>query len=272
LQFRKRSERLFPIPQSAIRNPQLIMSRLGGAILRFDSLPSTNDLARELAAQGAPEGVAVLAREQTRGRGRQGRAWVSPPGEGLYLSIILRPPLEPARATVITLAAAIAVAETLALDYGVAVDIKWPNDIHARGRKICGILIDSAIEKSRLDYAVLGIGVNLGQRQFPDELKEIATSLVIEGGQPVPPAQFAAVLLKRLEASYRLALQDPAAIIARWQALSSYAEGRAVRVENGDSVIAGVTRGLAPSGALILELAGGERREIFAGEIRLRQA
>ncbi len=247
------------------------MSRLGGAILRFDSLPSTNDLARELAAQGAPEGVSILAREQTRGRGRQGRGWVSPMGQGLYLSVILRPPLAPAPATILTLAAAVAVAETLSVDYALAVDIKWPNDIQARGKKICGILIETAIEKSQLDYAVLGIGVNLGQREFPGELQGVATSLAIESGQPVTPDEFAAPLLRRLEAWYRIALGQPSEIIARWQALSSYANGCAVRVENGDSVVEGMTRGLSPVGALIVEMASGERREIVAGEIRLRK-
>jgi BirA family biotin operon repressor/biotin-[acetyl-CoA-carboxylase] ligase len=247
------------------------MSRLGGAILRFDSLPSTNDLARELAAQGAPEGVTILAREQTRGRGRQGRGWASPMGQGLYLSVILRPPLAPAQATILTLAAAVAVAETLSVDYALAVDIKWPNDIHARGRKICGILVETSIEKSRLGYAVLGIGVNLGQREFPGELQGVATSLAIESGQPVTPDECAALLLERLEAWYRIALGQPSEIILRWQALSSYAHGCAVRVENGDSVVEGVTCGLSPVGALIVEMASGERREIVAGEIRLRK-
>jgi len=248
------------------------MSRIGCAILRFDSLPSTNDLAGELAEQGAAEGVAILAREQTRGRGRQGRAWVSPPGDGLYLSVILRPPVEPAKATIITLAAAIAVAETLSVDYGVAVDIKWPNDIHAGGRKICGILIESAIEKSKVDYAILGIGVNLGQHRFPGELQEIATSLVIESNRRVTPDEFAVPLLKRLEEWYRIALRQPAQIITRWQALSSYADGCAVLVESSDKTIEGITRGLAPSGALIVETANGERCEIVAGEVRLRKA
>lgn len=247
------------------------MPRLGCAILRFDSLPSTNDLARKMAEQGAAEGIAVLAREQTRGRGRQGRRWVSPRGEGLYLSVILRPTVEPTRATVITLAAAIAVTETLAFDYAVAADIKWPNDIHARGRKVCGILVESAIEKSKLDYAVLGVGVNLGQREFPAELQEVATSVLIESGRRVTPDEFAVPLLARLEAWYRIALREPAAIIAQWQALSSYAEGCAVRVENGDGAIEGITRGLAPSGALIVETADGHRREVFAGEVRLRK-
>lgn len=248
------------------------MTRLGCAILRLASLPSTNDLARELAEQGAAEGVVILAREQTRGRGRQGREWVSTAGDGLYLSVILRPSVEPAKATIISLAAAVAVAETLSVDYAVAVDIKWPNDIHAGGRKLCGILIESAIEKSEIDYAILGIGVNLGQSHFPDELSMIATSLFIESQRHVAPDEFAAALLKRLEGWYRLALSQPSAIIARWQALSSYAEGCAVRVESGDRTLEGITRGLAPSGALIIETADGERREIVAGEIRLRKA
>jgi BirA family biotin operon repressor/biotin-[acetyl-CoA-carboxylase] ligase len=247
------------------------MTHLGDAVLRFDSLPSTNDLAREMAEEGAAEGVALLAREQTRGRGRQGRVWASPWGEGLYLSVILRPPVEPARATLITLAAAIAVAETLSVDYAVAVDIKWPNDIHARGRKICGILVESAIEKNRLSYAVLGIGVNLGQREFPAELQEIATSLLIESGRRVTPDEFATPLLVRLDAWYLTALQQPATVIAEWQARSSYADGCAVRVENGNTTIEGITRGLAPSGALIVEMADGARREVIAGEVSLRK-
>ena len=225
-----------------------------------------------MAEQGAPEGVAILAREQTRGRGRQGRAWVSTAGDGLYLSVILRPPVEPTKAMMITLAAAVAVAEALAVDYAVAVDIKWPNDVHARGKKISGILIESAIEKSKLDYAVLGVGVNLGQRDFAGELREVATSLIIESGRRITPDEMALPLLARLESWYRIALQQPASVIARWQELSSYAEGCAVRVENGDRTIEGVTRGLAANGALIIETASGERREVVAGEIRLRKA
>jgi len=247
------------------------MSRLGGAILRFDSLPSTNDLARDLAAQGAPEGTAVLAREQTRGRGRQGRVWSSPMGEGLYLSIILRPVLAPAQATILTLAAAVAVAETLTLDYHTAVDIKWPNDIHAGGKKLCGILVESSIEKSKLDYVVLGIGVNLGQRDFPGELQAVATSLLIESGERVTPDEFAESLLGRLDWWYRVALRESAEIIAHWQKLSSYAEGCAVRVEDGERAIEGITRGLTPTGALIVETASDQRSEIVAGEIRLRK-
>lgn len=239
--------------------------------MRFESLPSTNDLAREMAQSGEGEGIAVLARQQTAGRGRQGRSWASPPGEGLYVSLVLRPDIKPADSPVITLAAAVAVAETLEQNYRVPSDIKWPNDVLARGRKICGILVESAIETNRLLYAVMGIGVNLGQREFPEEIKDTATSLLIESGQLVTPDDFLKPLLDRLEKWYRQAMGQPAEVIARWETMSSYARNCAVRIESSDSVVEGTTRGLTAKGALVIEMANGERREIVSGEVKLRK-
>jgi BirA family biotin operon repressor/biotin-[acetyl-CoA-carboxylase] ligase len=246
------------------------MARLGSTLLRFDTLPSTNDLAREMAAEGAVEGVSILARSQTAGRGRQGRAWASPTGEGLYLSVILRPELKPAESTVLTFAAAVAVAETLASDFNIAVDIKWPNDVMAGGRKISGILVETAVEAERLQYAVMGIGVNLGQRNFLDELRETATSIFIECGKQVEPDEFLACLIVRLDHWYRLAISDAREVMGRWQKLSSYALDCPVRVRVAGDEFDAVTRGLTESGALIIELGNGERREIASGEVTLR--
>jgi BirA family transcriptional regulator, biotin operon repressor / biotin---[acetyl-CoA-carboxylase] ligase len=248
-----------------------MMNRIGSAVLRYDRLPSTNDVARELALAHAPEGVAVVARGQSAGRGRQGRAWASPPGQGLYCSVILRPRIPPADATMITLAAAIAVVEMLADDYQIVADIKWPNDVHVRGRKLCGILVESAIESGVLQFAIMGIGVNIAQREFPADLKDIATSLLIESGKEITPDEFLGPLLARLDVWYRKALAQPAEIIAQWEARSSYARDCAVRVESSDGVIEGTTRGLAPSGALTLELTTGEQREIVSGDVTLRK-
>ena len=236
----------------------------------MDSLPSTNDLAREMAAEGAGEGVCVLARSQTAGRGRLGRAWSSPAGEGLYLSVILRPEVKPAESTAITFAAALAVAETLALDFNLAVDIKWPNDVMAGGRKVCGILVETAVENELLQYAVMGIGVNLGQRDFPDEIRQTATSVFLEGGKKVAPDEFFNFLIVRLERWYRLAISDAREVFARWQQLSSYAHACPVRVALADGEVDAVTRGLSPTGALIIELGDGETREIASGEVTLR--
>ncbi|HST23469.1 MAG TPA: biotin--[acetyl-CoA-carboxylase] ligase [Blastocatellia bacterium] len=240
-------------------------------MLRFESLPSTNDLAREMAQSGEGEGLVILARQQTAGRGRQGRSWSSPPGEGLYVSLVLRPDITPIDSPVITLAAAVAVAETLEQDYRIPSDIKWPNDVLARGRKICGILVESAIEANKLLYAIMGIGVNLGQREFPEELKETATSLLIESEQLVTPDEFLKPLLERLEYWYRQATAQPSEVIARWEAMSSYARNCVVRVESSDSIIEGTTRGLTAKGALVIEMDGGERREIVSGEVKLRK-
>ncbi|HXG93441.1 MAG TPA: biotin--[acetyl-CoA-carboxylase] ligase [Blastocatellia bacterium] len=246
-------------------------TKIGSTVLRFDRLASTNDYARELAAGGADEGVTALAYEQTAGRGRHGRQWSSPAGEGLYFSVILRPEIDPARAPVITLAAAVAVAETLAIDFKIKPDIKWPNDVLVRGKKICGILVESAIEQGRIQYLVMGIGVNLAQREFVEEIRDTATSLVIESGQLVTPDNFLAPLLDRLERWYRIAIARPREIIAQWESLSSYARDCAVRIESADGIIEGVTRGLTPTGSLIIELESGERREVVSGEIKLRK-
>ncbi|HWO01871.1 MAG TPA: biotin--[acetyl-CoA-carboxylase] ligase [Blastocatellia bacterium] len=246
------------------------MAMLGSTVLRFEQLHSTNDLARDMAASGADEGIAITTREQTAGRGRLGRSWLSPPGKGLYLSLILRPQIKPEASAVITLAAAIAVAETLSLDFELPIDIKWPNDVLASGRKICGILVETAIEREQLLYAVAGIGINLAQREFPEEIRDSATSMLIESGKLIEPDDFLTPLLGRLEDWYRSALREPKAVIDRWCELSTYAYDCAVSVETPNGLIDGLTRGLAPSGALVIEVAG-QRHEITSGEVRLRK-
>lgn len=246
------------------------MAILGSTILRFEQLASTNDLAREMAASGAEEGVAITAREQTAGRGRLGRAWSSPRGEGLYLSLIVRPHLKPGDSGVITLAAAVAVAETLSLDLQLEVDIKWPNDVLASGRKLCGILVETAIEQEELLYAVMGIGVNLAQREFPEEIRDSATSILMESGKLLAADGFLALLLVRLEHWYRMALTGSDSVIARWSELSSYAHGCPVTIETRDGPVDGLTRGLTAGGALIVE-SGSERHEITSGEVKLRK-
>ncbi len=247
------------------------MSRLGTPILQFDTLASTNDYAKDLAAAGAAEGTTVTARTQTQGRGRQGRTWSSLPDAGLYFSVILRPRLAPARSSVLTLAAAVAVAETFREEFHLPADIKWPNDILVGGRKICGILVESAIEGTSLQYAILGIGVNLAHREFSDELRALATSLFLESGAQVSPQEFLSPLIQRMDGWYRKALANPQEVIARWEELSSYARDCLVRISSEDENVEGITRGLTANGGLRLELASGEMREIVSGDVSLRQ-
>jgi BirA family transcriptional regulator, biotin operon repressor / biotin---[acetyl-CoA-carboxylase] ligase len=245
---------------------------LGFTFLRFDTVSSTNDVARELAVAGEAEGVCVIAREQTAGRGRQGRSWSSPPGEGLYLSLILRPPVSAVRATTITLAAAVAVAETLRLEFHTNADIKWPNDVLVNGRKICGILVEAAIEGKRIQYAVMGIGVNIAQPAFPQQIDNIATSLFLETGRTVQPEEFAEAMLPRIQHWYETGISQATRLIARWEELSSTAHGCPVSVESAEGRVEGTTRGLTATGALIVETSTGERREIVSGEVRVRGA
>jgi|SRR5215831_6295566 len=244
--------------------------KFGSTVLRLDCVSSTNDVAKDFAASGATEGLCVIAKEQTAGRGRQGRTWSSPAGEGLYMSVVLRPEINPSASGIITLASAIAVAETLRLDYEIDAEIKWPNDVMVRGRKICGILIESAVQDDRLDYIVLGIGVNTGQRGFPEEVTSTATSVWLEARRSISPEEFAEALLPRVERWYVASLEHSAEIISRWEELSPSSQSCQVRVDASDGHIDGITRGLTPKGALIVELANGERREIVVGDVRVR--
>lgn len=211
-----------------------------------------------------------MAREQTAGRGRQGRQWTSPAGEGLYFSVILRPEIKPSESAVLTLAAAVAVAETLGQDFKIDCDIKWPNDVLISGRKVCGILVESAVEKDRIQYAIMGIGVNVSQRSFPKLIENSATSILIEAGLSITPEEFLTPLLERLQQWCDTAVTNPERVSARWEELSSYARDCAVRVESSDWSIEGVTRGLTQDGALVVELASGETRVVVSGEVSLR--
>lgn len=256
-------------PAKIITRP-VHQNALGATILLYETLDSTNSQARNLASLGAAEGVCVVARQQTSGRGRLGRHWSSPAGLGLYCSIILRPKVELPRAVFITLAAAIAVAETLIQDFHTAADIKYPNDILVNGKKICGILVESSITETRLEYAILGIGVNVAQPSFPDELKSLATSLRLASNIDITPDSFLEPLLVRLSRWYQQSLIDSSLIIDRWQALSSYARDAKIRVIANDSIIQGTTRGLNATGALRVELDDGQIREIVSGDISIR--
>src|SRR5918998_799864 len=162
--------------------PGKMTTRLTPTILRFDSLPSTNTEAARQAALGAPEGLCVVAREQTAGRGRRERSWASPKDAGLYLSVVLRPALEARLWPLLTLAAALAVRDALGEACGLEADIKWPNDLLAGGRKLCGILAETA-EGTRGRAVVLGVGVNLNGRAFPEELSDTATSVEEQTGR-----------------------------------------------------------------------------------------
>jgi BirA family biotin operon repressor/biotin-[acetyl-CoA-carboxylase] ligase len=242
--------------------------RLTPTVLRFDSLPSTNTEAARQAALGAPEGLCVVAREQTAGRGRQQRAWVSPKDAGLYFSIVLRPRFDSRAWPLITLAAALAAREALADACALETDIKWPNDILAGGRKLCGILAET-FETPRGRAVVVGVGVNLTNRAFPPGIREAATSVEEQTARPPDVERLLASLTGALARRYET-LQRPGGsseIIREWESRSSFARGRRVRVALADESFEGATRGLEPDGALRVETDDGATRIVRAGDV-----
>jgi BirA family biotin operon repressor/biotin-[acetyl-CoA-carboxylase] ligase len=244
------------------------MSRLKPKVLRFESLPSTNTELARLASEGAAEGLAILADEQTAGRGRLQRAWSSPKGAGLYFSLLLRPAIPQDQWPLITFVAALAVGDALREAAAVETDIKWPNDLLSGERKICGILAE-AIDTPLGRSVILGIGINLTQRAFPEELVDVATSVAEASGRQPDRETILAALLRALSRWYSL-LHEPAGrekIVAAWTSRSSYAKGRLVQVSNGDEVWQGTTCGIEDDGALRLDTATGEVKLIRAGDV-----
>jgi BirA family biotin operon repressor/biotin-[acetyl-CoA-carboxylase] ligase len=237
-------------------------------ILRFDSLPSTNTEAARQAQEGAAEGLCVVAREQTAGRGRLQRRWLSPAGAGLYFSIVLRPRVDASLWSLMPLLAALAVHDALVESCAVETDIKWPNDILFGERKLCGILAETVDTESGR-AVVTGIGINLSVAALPPELQEVATSVeVITGIAPDAEAVLQA-LLRVLARRYETFQTDAGSgeIICEWSARSSYSYGKRVRVGNGTETCEGVTRGLEPDGALRVETDLGEIKVVRAGDV-----
>lgn len=238
-------------------------------ILRFDSLPSTNTEAARQAAHGAPEGLCVVAREQTKGRGRAGRIWVSPSDAGLYFSIVLRPLSLEARAwPLLTLMAALAVRDALLEAHELEADIKWPNDILVDERKLCGILAET-VEAETGRAVIIGIGINLNDDAFSPELKTNATSISsLTGGAP-DSERLLQALIRALERRYKIlqAANGAEETISEWSQHSSYAQGRRVRVQLDTENFDGLTCGLEPDGALRVETLTGEIRIVRAGDV-----
>lgn len=241
------------------------MSRL---IRHFETVESTNDRALAFAAEGAPDGSAVVADEQTSGRGRRGRQWHSPYG-GLYLSYIVRDLSAMPNPALLTLAAGVSAAHAIKACCGLDLALKWPNDVvTARdARKVAGVLAEASGTGSRLDYAVIGIGVNVAGGAFPRELEARATSLELELGRPVERDDVRDFLLRELDRDVaRLRQEHASDVLADWMTLSPAAKSAAVSWVADDGARSGVTDGIDPDGALRVRC-GGEVVRLVAGEV-----
>jgi BirA family biotin operon repressor/biotin-[acetyl-CoA-carboxylase] ligase len=242
-------------------------------VVRFEAIDSTNLEAIRRAKSGAPEGLCLIAREQTAGRGRLDRSWQSTKDAGLYFTLLLRPEFEMTVWPLLTMMTAVAVADSLMKTCELRTDIKWPNDVCARGRKLCGILAET-VETGEGPAAIIGIGINLTKAAVSDDLRTLATSVEAEtGGQPEVD-RLVAVLLSAIQERYPL-LRSPAGrehILREWSANSSYAFDRMVRVSTDSESFEGTTRGLESDGALRVEVAGGTIRTVRAGDVTALRA
>ncbi|MGH9523251.1 MAG: biotin--[acetyl-CoA-carboxylase] ligase, partial [Terriglobales bacterium] len=258
--------------------PEFLLPAVRGTIFEghlrhYFRIGSTNIAAMEAAAAGAPEGTALLAEEQTAGRGRGGHAWHSAPSTGIYCSAILRPALPPADALRLSLMTGLAVRAAIAEVTGMTADLRWPNDLLLNGKKCCGILIEMNAEVTRVRYVVAGIGINVNHGEFPAELQDVATSLRVESGRSWSRVEVAGALLKSLDREYRgmTSTFGPAEgsrshtdLLRRFEAASSYARGRRVRVEEGGGY-EGVTEGLDERGFLRVKTVEGVRTVLSGG-------
>jgi len=230
---------------------------------------STNSRARELAAGGAPEGTLVVAEGQTRGRGRRERGWFSPPFLGIYASLVLRPSLPPGEAPRMALLAAVAVAEAVGASTGLDATIKWPNDILAGGRKIAGILLELAADMDAVDHLIVGVGINVNipPAAFPEEIRPLATSVLIETGRPFSRVRLLRHCLESFESSYDLFQAEGfAPILARWKARSGL-PGRRVVIRVPGRDLAGVAVDVDENGFLLLRDDQGRDHRIFSGDV-----
>ncbi len=261
---------------------------MGRSLYYYEETDSTNARIGELAGEGAPTGTLAVADMQTAGRGRRGRGWSSPPGMNIYMSLLLRPDIDPSDAPMITVIMALAVCEAVTEMTGGAdaqgredagsdipvARIKWPNDIVVSGRKVCGILTEMNMEAGHISGVIVGVGINVNQGErelFPEEIRDTATSLKLECGHTIDRSELIASVMERFETEYErfLSAGDLGFMKERYeQHLVSL--DREVRVLDPQGEYTGISRGIDARGELLVETPDGELHRVYAGEVSVR--
>ncbi len=240
----------------------------GNKIYTFQTIDSTNNCIKALANVGANEGVVVFAEQQTAGRGRMGRSWLSQPEENLTFSVLLRPRIPVEAINLLPLYVAIAVAQAIENLTGLHVECKWPNDLLIEKKKVAGILIEGSMRQNQLDYVVIGLGVNVNQLQFGNGLLQKATSLRLETGREFDRARLLREILHSLETHYVQAAENEfKSVVPFWISRTSMIN-KSIVVSQGGDVIAGIVKGLSSEGGLILQT-NGKTQTMFAGDVTI---
>ena len=243
---------------------------VGTEICYFDVTDSTNTQAKSLGEGDAPNGTLVVAGKQESGRGRRGRSFESPAGTGIFMTLLLRPEIEPQNASMLTLVSALAVAKGIEHMVDLPVQIKWPNDIVINGKKVCGILTEMSAQMDYVNYIVIGIGINVGNEEFPEEIKDVATSIYLESGKHVNRAMLIEKIWEEFEDYYELyeKTQDLSSLVKEYD---SYLvnRGQKVRVLDTKEPYEGKAMGITDRGELIVDT-WEARRLVSAGEVSVR--
>ncbi len=243
---------------------------MGKNILCFDSIDSTNNYAKQIAYE-APHGTTIISDEQVGGRGRLGRGWNSPKGEGVWMSIIVKPNIPPTEGTKMTQIAAAAVCMGIRNTTGMEVFIKWPNDIILNGKKVCGILTEMTGELNQVAYIVVGIGINVNIEWFPEELKDKATSLLIESKEKLSRKQLIVSIINEFEKLYEDYIENgnlsnTVNICRKYSAML----GKRVRVIQGNKEDMATAIDITDEGVLMVKLDDGKEQLIMSGEVSIR--
>ncbi|WP_443597898.1 biotin--[acetyl-CoA-carboxylase] ligase [Agathobacter sp.] len=240
-------------------------------VLYFDTIDSTNTKAQELAEKGYPSGTLVVADKQESGKGRRGRSWVSPSGTGIFMTLMIKPDINPNNASMLTLVAALAVAKAITSVTGEEAMIKWPNDIVVNGKKVCGILTEMNAQFDYINHIVIGIGINVHNESFPEEISQMASSLMIEaGGKRFHRAQIIAETMSYFEQYYDtfLKTQDLSALVREYDKLLVN-RNKSVRVLDPKEPFDGKAMGITPKGELIVDT-WESRKLVSSGEVSVR--
>ena len=238
-------------------------------IIQLERVDSTNRYARRLAAEGAAHGTLVIAEEQTEGRGRRGRSWISPAGEGIFMSLIIRPDCQTERVPMLSLQTALAVAQAIRRVTGLDAKIKWPNDIVVSGRKVCGMLLEMDADADGVRSVVAGIGVNVHQMQFPEEIIHTASSLDLLSGRRISRMEIVHAFLTAFEEVDIMAKENDGRFMDTYRAYSATI-GQMVQVIAINETYTGTALDVTPSGTLIVLDGEGRRREVLAADVSVR--
>ncbi len=239
---------------------------VGKKIFVFDTIDSTNACARTLGDAGTVEGAVVIANYQTSGRGRLGRSWLAGPDANLLFSVLLRPSVSVEKSGLLTLFAAVAIAQAIERSIGAPVECKWPNDLLLNGKKFCGILLENSFHRSELSYAVVGAGVNVNVQELPEEISGRGTSLAIETGKTYDRKEILHSILREMDALYSAVQQgDYALIEAEWSRRCSMF-GKTVTVQQHGQTIAGTALRLNVDAGLVIETNEGIQT-VYAGDV-----